>query len=143
MERSHLKIKASKTRSAKDLSSYKKHGKYVVKLNNECKKNHFDRLNPEKDSKPFRKSCKPYVSNKHSFVELKIALIENSDFLNKNDQIEKTLYSFFETVNVSDDKVQRIILNFSNHPSILKIKENFNLAVDFLSSMFLRLLQEN
>ena len=143
MERSHLKIKASKTRSAKDLSSYKKHGKYVVKLNNECKKNHFDRLNPEKDSKPFRKSCKPYVSNKHSFVELKITLIENSDFLNKNDQIEKTLYSFFETVNVSDDKVQRIILNFSNHPSILKIKENFNLAVDFLSSMFLRLLQEN
>ena len=143
MERSHLKIKASKTRSAKDLSSYKKHGKYVVKLNNECKKNHFDRLNPEKDSKPFRKSCKPYVSNKHSFVELKITLIENSDFLNKNNQIEKTLYSFFETVNVSDDKVQRIILNFSNHPSILKIKENFNLAVDFLSSMFLRLLQEN
>ena len=143
MERSHLKIKASKTRSAKDLSSYKKHGKYVVKLNNECKKNHFDRLDPEKDSKPFRKSCKPYVSNKHSFVELKITLIENSDFLNKNDQIEKTLYSFFETVNVSDDKVQRIILNFSNHPSILKIKENFNLAVDFLSSMFLRLLQEN
>ena len=143
MERSHLKIKASKTRSAKDLSSYKKHGKYVVKLNNECKKNHFDRLNPEKDSKPFRKSCKPYVSNKHSFVELKITIIENSDFLNKNDQIEKTLYSFFETVNVSDDKVQRIILNFSNHPSILKIKENFNLAVDFLSSMFLRLLQEN
>ena len=143
MERSHLKIKASKTRSAKDLSSYKKHGKYVVKLNNECKKNHFDRLNPEKDSKPFRKSCKPYVSNKHSFVELKITLIENSDFLNKNDQIEKTLYSFFETVNVSDDKVQGIKLNFSNHPSILKIKENFNLAVDFLSSMFLRLLQEN
>ena len=140
MERSHLKIKASKTRSAKDL---KKHGKYMVKLNNECKKNHFDRLNPEKDSKPFRKSCKPYFSNKHSFVELKITLSENSDFLNKNDQIEKTLYSFFETVNVSDDKVQRIILNFSNHPSILKIKENFNLAVDFLSSMFLRLLQEN
>ena len=143
MERSHLKIKASKTRSAKDLSNYKKHGKYMVKLNNECKKNHFDRLNPEKDSKPFRKSCKPYFSNKHSFVELKITLSENSDFLNKNDQIEKTLYSFFETVNVSDDKVQRIILNFSNHPSILKIKENFNLAVDFLSSMFLRLLQEN
>ena len=34
----------------------------MVKLNNECKKNHFDRLNPEKDSKPFWKSCKPYFS---------------------------------------------------------------------------------
>ena len=143
MERSHLKNKASKTRSAKDLSNYKRQGKHIVKLNNECKKNHFDRLNPEKDSKPFRKSCKPYFSNKHSFVELKITLSENSDFLNKNDQIEKTLYSFFETVNVSDDKVQGIKLNFSNHPSILKIKENFNLAVDFLSSIFLRLLHEN
>ena len=143
MERSHLKNKASKTRSAKDLSNYKRQGKHIVKLNKECKKNHFDRLNLEKDSKPFRKSCKPYFSNKHSFGELKITLSENSDFLTENDQIEKTLYSFFETVNVSDDKVRGIKLNFSNHPSILKIKENFNLAVDFLSSMFLRLLHEN
>ena len=140
MERSHLKIKASKTRSAKDLSSYKKHGKYVVKLNNECKKNHFDRLNPEKDSKPFWKSCKPYFSNKHSFGDSKIALSENGEFLTENNKIAKTFNSLFETVtdslnlfswpskaNVCGDKFQGIIHNFSNHPSILKIKEKVQL----------------
>ena len=34
----------------------------------------FDRLNPQKGSKSFWKSCKPYFSNKHSFGKSKIAL---------------------------------------------------------------------
>ena len=92
---------------------------------NQCKKDHFDRLNPEKDSKPFWKSCKPYFSNKHSFGESKIALSENGEFLTENNKIAKTFSSFFETVS------QGIILNFSNHPSILKIKEKFQLNKRF------------
>ena len=63
MKRSQLKNKANKTRNATDVSNYKKQRNYVVKLNNQCKKDHFDRLNPEKDSKPFWKS-KTYFSNK-------------------------------------------------------------------------------
>ena len=56
-----------------------------------------------------------------------------------NKKIAKTFNSFFETVTdslnlfswslkvkVCDDKVQGIILNFSNHPSILKIKAKFH-----------------
>ena len=56
--------------------------------------------------------------------------------MTENNKIAKTFNSFFETVtdslnllswpskvNVCDDKVQGIIHNFSNHPSILKIKE--------------------
>ena len=102
----------------------------------------FDRLNPEKDSKPFWKSCKPYFSNKHSFGESKIELSENGEFLTENNKIAKTFNSFFETVTdslnlfswsskvkVCDDKVQGIILNFSSHPSILKIKEKFQLKI--------------
>ena len=53
MKRSQLKNKASKTRNATDVSNYKRQRNYVVKLNNQCKEDHFDRLNPEKDSKPF------------------------------------------------------------------------------------------
>ena len=58
----------------------------------------------------------------------------------ENNKIAKAFISFFETVTdllnlfswsskvkVCDDKVQGIILNFSNHPSILKIKEKFQL----------------
>ena len=76
MKRSQLKNKANKTRNATDILNYKKQRNYVVKLDNQCKKNHFDRLNPEKDSKPFWKNCKLYFSffsNKHSFGKSKIA----------------------------------------------------------------------
>ena len=127
MKRSQLKNKANKTRNATDILNYKKQRNYVVKLNNQCKKDHFDRLNPVKDSKPFWKSCKPYFSNKHSFGDSKIALSENGEFLTENNKIAKTSNSFFETVtdslnlfswpskvNVCDDKVQGIIYNFSN-----------------------------
>ena len=58
MKRSQLKNKANKTRNATDVSNYKRQRNYVVKLNDQCKKDHFDSLNPEKDSKPFWKSCK-------------------------------------------------------------------------------------
>ena len=94
-------------------------------------------LDPEKDSKPFWKSCKPYFSNKHSFGESKIALIQNGEFLTENNKIAKTFNLFFEIViyslnsfswsskvNCCDHKVQGIIINFLNHRSILKIKEN-------------------
>ena len=149
MKISQLKNKANKTRHATDVSNYKKQRNYVVKLNYQCKKDNFDRLNPEEDSKPFWKIFKPYSSNKHSFGESKMA-----SFWLKINKIAKTFNSSFETVtdsfnlftwsskvNVSDDNVQGIILNFSNHPSILKIKEKFQIK-NFLSIMFLRLLQE-
>ena len=119
MKRSQLKNKASKTGNATDVSNNKKEGNSLVKLNNQCKKDHFDWLNPEKDSKPFWKSCKPYISNKHSVGESKIALSENGKFsTEKNNKIAKTFNSFFDTVtdslslfswsskvNFSDDKV--------------------------------------
>ena len=65
MKRSQLKNKADKTRNATDILNYKKQRNYVVKLNNQCEKDHFDRLNPEQDSNTFWKSCKPYVN--HTF----------------------------------------------------------------------------
>ena len=40
--------KANKTRNVADVSNYKKQRNYAVKLNNQCKRDHFDRLNPEK-----------------------------------------------------------------------------------------------
>ena len=64
--------------------------------------------------------------------------------MTENGKIAKTFNSFFETVTdslnlfswsskvkVCDDKVQGIIPNFSNHSSILKIKEKFRLNKRF------------
>ena len=81
-----------------DVSNYKKRRNYLVKLNNQCKRHHFDRLNSERDSRPFWKSCKPYLSNKHSFVDATIAISENSKPLTKNNKIVKTFSSFFESI---------------------------------------------
>ena len=50
MKRLQLKNESNKTRNATDTLNYKKQIKYVVKLNNQCKKDHFDRLNPAKYS---------------------------------------------------------------------------------------------
>ena len=40
MKRSQLKNKANKTRNATEILNYKKQRNYVVKLNNQCKKDH-------------------------------------------------------------------------------------------------------
>ena len=105
----------------------------------QCERDHFDILNSEKDSKLFWISFKPYFSNKHSFGDWKVALSENIELLTKTNMIANTFNSFFETV--TDSLIlnnlhnlmlvmiwfQVILLNFSNHPSILKIKEKFQL----------------
>ena len=46
MKRSQLKNKANKTEDPKDILKYKKQCNYVVKLNSQSKKEHFDSLNP-------------------------------------------------------------------------------------------------
>ena len=51
----------------------------------------------------------------------KIAKTFNSLFETVTDSLN--LFSWSSKVNVCDDKVKGITLNFSNHPSILKIKE--------------------
>ena len=56
MRRLQLKNKVNKTRNATDILNYKTQKNYVVGLNNQCKKDHFNRLNPEKDFKPFWES---------------------------------------------------------------------------------------
>ena len=128
MKRSQLKNKANKTNDPKDILMYKKQRNYVVKLNNQSKKEHFDSLNPFLDPKPFWKSCKRYFSNKYSFDESTIALNESGEiltyrFLQVTDSLE--LFDWPRQSNVSCDKGQNIIKRFSDHPSIIKIKHKF------------------
>ena len=150
MKRSQLKNKANKTRNATDILNYKKQRNYVVILNNQCKKDHFDRLNLEKDSKPFWKRCKPYFSNKHSFGDSKIALSENGEFLTENNKIVFLRQSLIHlTYLVGPQKLMSVMIRFKESYTIfqttlvfLKSRKKFNLTKDFLSSMFLRLPSE-
>ena len=90
MKRSRLKNKANKTSKAADILNYKKQRNLVVKINNECKRKHFDKLNFKTATKPFCKTCKPYFQNKHSHGGSKITLIENDKIVSKNNKIAKT-----------------------------------------------------
>ena len=144
MKRSQLKNNANKTKDPKHILKYKKQRIYVVELNNESKKEHFDSVNPFLDLKPFWKSCKAYFSNKHCFGNSKFALNENREILPQNIKITKTFNSYFELIpdslelfnwspqlSISEEKVQNVVKNFSNHPSIIKKKQKFNLNKKF------------
>ena len=136
MKRSRLKNKVNNTRKAVDISNYKKQRNLVVKINNECKREYFDKLNVKTTTKPFLKTCKPYFSNKHSHGGSKITLIENDRIISENNKIAKTFNTYFESVTDrlnlfewigqsvnSNNKIEQILFKFSKHPSILKIKQ--------------------
>ena len=68
------------------------------KINNECKRKYFDKLNLKTVSKPFWKTCKSYFSNKHSHSGSKITLIENDKTVSENHKIGKTFNMYFESI---------------------------------------------
>ena len=94
MKRSRLKNKANKTCKAADIFNYKKQCNLVVKINNECKREYFDKLSVKTTNKPFWKTCKPYFSNKYSHGDSKIILIENDGIVSKNNKIAQNFNVF-------------------------------------------------
>ena len=123
MKRSRLKNKANETRKAVDIFDHKKQRNLVVKINNECKRENFDKLNVKITTKPFWKTCKLYFSNKHSHGGSKITLIENDRIISENIKIAK--------LNNSNDKIEQTLFKFSKHPSILKIKQKVKINNKF------------
>ena len=98
MKYSQLGNKANKMHGPKDISKYKKQRNYVVKLNNQSKQEYFDSFNPFLYSKPSWKSCKLYISNKHSFDGSKNALNKNGEIVTENIKIAKSFNLYFESV---------------------------------------------
>ena len=116
--------------------NYKKQCNLLVKINYECKREHFNELNVEIATKPFWKTCEPYFTNKHLHDSSEITLIENNKIVSQNHKIAKTFNTYFVSVIVSrnlfewivesvnsNDKIEQIIVKFPKHPSILKIKQ--------------------
>ena len=98
MKCSELGNKTKKMHDPKDISKYKKQRNCVVKLNNQSKQGHFDSFNPFLYSKPSWKSCKLYISNKHSFGGSKNALNENGEIATENINIANSFNLYFESV---------------------------------------------
>ena len=98
MGRSRLKSKVNKTRKVVDIFNYKKQRNLLVKINNERKREYFDKLKVKIATKPFWKTRKPSFSNKHWHGSSKITLIENDRIVWENNKIAKTFNTYFESV---------------------------------------------
>ena len=70
----------------------------MVKINNECKREYFDKVNVKTTTKPFWKTCKPYFSNRHSHGRAKITLIENDRIVSKKNKVARAFNTYFESV---------------------------------------------
>ena len=96
-------------------------------------------------SRPFWETCKPYFSNKHAPGDSKIMLIENDKMLLKNEEVVNKFNQYFGHItNFLDlyefpdvrvcegrDDIDNIVYKFRNHPSIIKIKEQYKVKENF------------
>ena len=67
-------------------------------MNNECKREYFDKVNVKTTTKPFWKTSKPYFSNRYSHGGSKITLIENDRNVSENNKVATTFNAYFESV---------------------------------------------
>ena len=61
----------------------------MVKINNECNREYFDKLIVKTATTSFWKICKPYFSDKHSHGGSKITLTENYRIASENNKVAK------------------------------------------------------
>ena len=87
------KNEANKTSKVVDIFNYKKQRNLVIKINKECKRDYLDKLNIKTTTKQFSKTCKPYLSNKHSHGA-KNSLIEIDRIVSENNKIAKTFNTY-------------------------------------------------
>ena len=101
---------------------------------------YFDKLNLKAVTKPFWKTCKLYFPNKHWYGGCKITLIvEKIKTVWENHKISKAFNTCFKSATDSLNlfewvkKIGKIIVKFSKHPSIFKIKQKVKASAGEIS----------
>ena len=139
-----LKLKTEENRHAHAKQPY-----YCLKLLQQKKRQYFENLNLSSitDIKLFWKTLSPLFTEKDGFKNNKITLVEGGKVLADNANIAETFDSFFgNTVNTlntekdesifcdTGDETDRLlcaIKKYSEHPSILRIKQCFKNPTEF------------
>ena len=140
MNRTRLRNKYRKSKTASDNKCYKAQRNLCKYLTRRIKKEYFRNLDIKKitDNRTFWKTIAPLFSNKASKGE-KINLIENDQIISDNKTISEIFNNFYSDIvgklnlsidskftsnqNDINDPVQAAIKRFEKHPSILKINE--------------------
>ena len=141
MLRTRLRNRYNKDQTVENWNKFRKHRNSCVKLFRREKRNYYNNLDISlvTDSKKFWKTVKPFFSDKLQ-TNNKIVLIEDETIISNDVEVAETMNEFFVTVTDSlgidensdyenttegiTDPVDKAVYKFSNHPSILKIKDH-------------------
>ena len=136
MTRSILKNKFNKNSSAKNWNSYKKQRNFCLKFLRQTKEKCFNNINVKKvsDNKTFRKSVKPFFSNK-GLNSNNILLVEGNEIVNNDGKIATIMSRYFTNItkhmNLKANKIRHreelvnILDTFKNHKRVQRIKFKF------------------
>ena len=151
MLRSRLRNRYNKNQTIENWNEFRKHRKYrnsCVKLFRKEKRYYYNNLDISlvTDNKKFWKTVKPLFSDKLQSKN-KIVLIEDETIISNDDEVAETMNEFFVSVTDSlgikessgyenategiTDPIDKAVHKFSNHPSILKIKNHYQNAGSF------------
>ena len=141
--RTKLRNKYLKNPSLCNKYAYKIQRNKCVKLLGREKRRYYDNLNPKLicDNKKFWKTVKPFFSETYS-NKSNVVLVEKNEIINDDQTVVQTLNVFFTDIVMrmgmdnercpslnNDDcaSVSAIREGYSNHPSILQIKESLEI----------------
>ena len=147
MNRSRLKNKFIKDPNSSNKNNYRKQRNYVVNLLRKVKKIYYNNLDLNKitDNRKFWQTIKPFFSDKGTFRKT-ISLIENDNIITVDEKVANIFNDYFSNAvkNIQIKKfntepvpldifdiIERILIKYNNHPSVLKIKDNVNNEVKF------------
>ena len=138
MKRSRLRNKFLRNRSEENGFAYRRQRNKCVTLLKKTKKLYFSNLNPSdvSDNKKFWKTVKPLFNDKVMCTD-HITLVENDIIVSDETKVSEIFNEFFgdavknlkiqpytpPVISKKEDPIMRILENYQDHPSVLKIKE--------------------
>ena len=150
MTRARLRNKYYKNTSQENKLSYTKQKNFCTNLLKREKKKYYNDLDTKifDSNKMFWKRVKPLFSEK-TMLKQSIRLNENGKIISDKKEVAELLNNYFmesvekleverylptNNINIDDeslDKIDKIVKQFQNHPSILKINENVKIEEKF------------
>ena len=149
MERSRLKHRYNKSPTEENYTIFKKQRNYCVNLVTKTKKEYYNDLNPNifEDNKKFWQAIRPFISDKQKIYQEDLILVENQKVSSNATEVAEKMNNFFidviENLDIEhfvkqpineiapQDPIENILEMYSQHPSILKIKEYITIEETF------------
>ena len=141
MMRSRLKNKANITKNVADMDKFKKQRNYCAKLSHVAKVAYYNNLDPKSiiTSRKFWKTFKPLLSKNDNATDNKVILVQDDTIISDEQLVAETFNEYFNNVTTKlnltewpatsetlkiNNPVVKAIQRYSDHPSIIKIKES-------------------